>query len=121
MNDDARQSTFLSEPRSSASFGERETSQADVAVPRNATFRVSGRVLARRVGGEVLLLHLSSGVYHVLNETGARVWALLENGRDLASIADAVASEYEVDPDRAAKDVQAVIARLQEEQLIAPL
>lgn len=120
VNDDARQSTFLSEPRSSASFGERETSQADVAVPRDATFRVSGRVLARRVGGEVLLLHLSSGVYHVLNETGARVWALLENGRDLASIADAVASEYDVDPDRAVKDVQAVIARLQEEQLIAP-
>ena len=71
-------------------------------------------------GQEFVVLDPPGRMLRGLNETGARVWALLENGRDLASIADAVASEYDVDPDRAVKDVQAVIARLQEEQLIAP-
>ncbi len=118
VNDDARQSTFLAEPRNRASFGEREASQMSGAVSSDATFRISDRVLSRPVGGEVLLLHLSSGVYHVLNETGARVWALLENGSRVASIVDAVASEYDVDRDVAAEDVRTLVARLREERLI---
>ena len=117
-NDLPRQSTFLADPRSSASFGGRESSPANAEVPEDATFCVSDRVLSRRVGGEVLLLHLSSGIYHVLNETGARVWALLESGGDVASIGETVASEYEVDRQSAAEDVKVLVARLQEEQLI---
>ena len=118
VNDAPRQSTFLAEPRSSASFREREELPPSAAVAPDATFRVSDRVLSRGVGGEVLLLHLSSGVYHVLNETGARVWALLENGRGVAGIIETIASEYDVDAGSAARDVQTLVARLQEEQLI---
>ena len=120
VNDDPRQSTFLSEPRNSASFGERESSSANAAVPDDATFRVSDRVLSRHVGGEVLLLHLSSGIYHVLNETAARMWALLENGASVASIAETIASEYDVDVQSAIEDVRTLVATLQEEQLIVP-
>jgi len=119
-NDSARQSTFLAEPRSGASFGEREEVPANAPVSGDATFRVADRVLSRRVGGEVLLFHLSSGVYHVLNETAARVWTLLENGGGVASIADTVASEYDVDRQSAAKDVNTLVARLQEQRLITP-
>lgn len=117
-NDSPRQSTFLAEPRSSASFRDRDELPSSVLVPPDATFRVSDRVLSRPVGGELLLLHLSSGVYHALNETGARVWALLENGRGVASIVETVASEYDVDLQSAATDVQTLVARLQDEQLI---
>lgn len=119
-NDNARQSTFLAEPRSGASFGEREEVPAKAPVPGDATFRLADRVLSRRVGGEILLFHLSSGVYHVLNETAARVWTLLENGGGVASIADTVASEYDVDRESAAEDVNTLVARLQEQRLITP-
>jgi SAM-dependent methyltransferase len=117
-NDGPRQSTFLGEPRSNASFGEREELPVRVIVDGDATFRVADRVLSRKVGDEVLLLDLSSGLYHVLNETGARVWALLENGGGVSGIADTVASEFDVDPRRAAEDVNALVARLQEDRLI---
>ena len=117
-NDGSRQSTFLGEPRSSASFGEREELPITVVVDGDATFRVADRVLSRPVGDEVLLLDLSSGLYHVLNETAARVWALLENGGDVASIAGTVASEYDVDSQSAAEDVNTLVARLQEDRLI---
>jgi type I protein arginine methyltransferase len=117
-NDHPRQSTFLAEPRSSASFGEREALPASAVVDGDATFRVADRVLSRRVGDEVLLLDLSSGLYHVLNETAARIWALLENGGGVANIADVVASEYDVDPRNAAADVSTLVARLQEDHLI---
>lgn len=117
-NDLARQSTFLAEPRNSAAFDARESVPATAVIADDATFRVSDRVLSRHVGGEVLLLHLSSGVYHVLNETGARVWSLLS--ADVASIVATVASEYDIDVQTAAADVKTLLACLQEEQLIAP-
>ncbi|HEU4886611.1 MAG TPA: HPr-rel-A system PqqD family peptide chaperone [Thermoanaerobaculia bacterium] len=119
-NDGARQSTFLAEPRSNASFGEREEVPAKAIVSGDATFQVAERVLSRRVGDEVLLFHLSSGVYHVLNQTAARVWTLLENGGGVARIIETVASEYDVDPQSAAKDVNTLVARLQEQHLITP-
>ncbi len=118
--DRERQSTFLAEPRSGQSLAEREEGvpRASAEVPADATFCVSDRVLCRRVGDEVLLLHLSSGVYHVLNETAARVWALLENGDRIATIAATIASEYDVDPESAAVDAQRLVASLLEENLI---
>lgn len=117
-NDGVRQSTFLAEPRSGASFDGREEVPVKSAVPGDATFRIADRVLSRRVGGEVLLFHLSSGVYHVLNHTAARVWTLLENGGGVGSIVETVASEYDVDPQSAAEDVHTLVARLQEQRLI---
>jgi protein arginine N-methyltransferase 1 len=136
-NDGARQSTFLGEPRTHC-HPERESrdlgggaARGSLVVPHthpgpsthapdDSAFRVSDRVLSRHVGGEVLLLHLSSGVYHVLNETGARVWALLEDGGSVAGIVDTIASEYDIDAQSAAEDVRTLIASLQEEQLITP-
>ena len=115
-----RQSTFLAEPRSGQSLTAREDDvpSTSAEVPAGATFRISDRVLSRRVGDELLLFHLSLGIYHVLNETGARVWELLEHGNRAASIAAVVAAEFEVDPESAAADVQALIAGLLEENLI---
>jgi protein arginine N-methyltransferase 1 len=115
-----KQSTFLAEPRSGQSLAAREENvpYASAEVPAGATFCVSDRVLCRRVGDEVLLLHLSSGVYHVLNETAARVWALLENGCGIAAIAATIASEFDVDPESAANDAQRLVATLLEENLI---
>lgn len=118
--DGERQSTFLGEPRSGAALAAREVAgdSSSHAVLDDAKFCVADRVLSRRVGDEVLVLHLSSGVYHVLNETAARVWALLENGGGIASIAATVASEYDVDPESAADDVRTLVARLEEEKLV---
>ncbi|MDP9192739.1 MAG: PqqD family peptide modification chaperone [Acidobacteriota bacterium] len=120
--DRERQSTFLGEPRSGGSLSAREAEVAGARaeVSGDAAFCVSDRVLSRRVGDEVLLLHLSSGVYHVLNETGARIWALLENGSGATSIAAAVAAEYDIDSESAIADVQSLIASLLEGNLIRP-
>lgn len=81
-------------------------------------FRIPEHVLGHRVGEELLLLDQSSGVYHILNPTGARVWELLERGADMEAIAAAVASDYDVDPARAAEDVHAIVAQLRRAKLI---
>lgn len=115
----ARQSTFLSEPRSGASLVARTTAESAVTtIPSDASFRVSNQVLARRVGNDTLLLDLRSGIYHVLNATGAQVWKLLENGGGIGSIAAAIASDCDVDPQRAIEDVTMIVEQLQHAGLI---
>jgi PqqD family protein of HPr-rel-A system len=89
--------------------------------PTSATFRIPERVLSRHVGGELVLLHLTTGMYHVLNETGARVWELLARGDATDRIAAALAEDYEVDPEQAAADVNGVIAELRDAKLIEVL
>ncbi|HEY0160899.1 MAG TPA: HPr-rel-A system PqqD family peptide chaperone [Thermoanaerobaculia bacterium] len=116
----ARQSTFLSEPRSRASLNERIPVTAP-GVPESARFRAADRVLARRVAQELLLLDPATGVYHVLNETGALVWESLREGGQVNAIAAEVASRYDVDPALVTGDVAAIVAELREAKLIEAL
>lgn len=50
-----------------------------------------------------------------LNTTGAFIWQGLEKGQDAVAIAQGLASAYEVDPAKAAADVDAFIARMSEQ------
>jgi SAM-dependent methyltransferase len=113
----SRQSTFLSEPRSASSLTDR-TAVSGASVPERAAFRVSERVLARRVARELLLLDTATGVYHVLNETGAVVWESLEQGERVETIVADVATRYDVDASQASADVEAIVAELREANLI---
>jgi type I protein arginine methyltransferase len=135
-----RQSTFLSEPHSAASLeradGVPRSSSEFLGVPRPGVpeelrgtprnpekplFRAFDRVLARRVAQELLLLDPATGVYHVLNETGALVWEALREGARVESIAAAVATHYDVEESRIVEDVAAIVAELQEAKLIEAL
>jgi SAM-dependent methyltransferase len=107
-----KQSTLLAEARSAA------PAVGAAALPLSATFRTSAGVVGRNVGQEVLLLDPASGLYHVLNETGARVWELLQDGEAVEAITAAVSTEYDVDGDRAGADVAIVVAQLEEARLI---
>jgi PqqD family protein of HPr-rel-A system len=115
--DGPRQSTFLSEPRSAASLTARNA-VASAPAAETETFRVSEHALCRKVGNDALLFDTAAGTYHVLNETGARVWELLEKGQSMHAIAAALAEDYDVDARRAAEDVAAVVAQLREANLV---
>jgi protein arginine N-methyltransferase 1 len=87
-------------------------------IAREISFRPSARVVARRVAHELLLLDPATGLYHVLNESGARIWALLQDGANVTSIAAAMASEFEVELSRAIEDVTAILTELRHANLI---
>lgn len=87
-------------------------------VVHDAAFRPTERVVARRVAHELLLLDPTTGLYHVLNETGAHVWQLLEQGSTIESIAAAMAAEFDVERVRALEDVTAIVTELRHANLI---
>lgn len=99
---------------------------------RQRRVRPVPRILSTHLEGEAVLLDPEAGRYFSLNELGARVWELLgpdsdagsgegpDEGvaRPLAAVHAVLAAEYEVDPERLWRDLEALVARLAEEGLV---
>ena len=53
-----------------------------------------------------------------VNETGAFLWRMLENGAEKQGLIDALLREYETDPQTAEKDVDAFLNELRDKKLV---
>jgi hypothetical protein len=70
-------------------------------------------ILEEDLGDEVVLLAADGDAVHVLNETAAEVWRLVDGVRDAMAIAAEFARPYpDVPPEELARDVDAVLADL---------
>jgi hypothetical protein len=70
------------------------------------------------IPADYLVLDLRSGCYIGLGEVGGFIWELLDGERDLAAVAAAVASHYEVEAERAATDVLELVTELAERGVV---
>lgn len=80
--------------------------------------RVAARVLARRMPGGAVLVHLESNRIFELNETGARVWELLSEGFDQEQVLHRIVEEFDVDRPRAAAELRDLLEHLTRERLL---
>ena len=85
------------------------------------TFQVNSPTVVHEVfEQEVVIMHLDSDNYYTLNESGAHIWRLLEQGAPSRAISMTLAAEYSADQATMADAVNQFIAKLQQEQLIVP-
>ncbi len=83
-------------------------------------FTVSDDVVAREVGGETVLLDLSSGQYFGLDTIGGRIWELLsERPHDLKELCDHIEAEFDAPRERIEADLIALAKQLHDQELIA--
>jgi len=83
------------------------------------TFAVSQDVVDRELGGEVVLLDLSSGLYFGLGSVGARVWEMLsQKPRTLRELADDLEREFDAPIERIEADLLELAQALRERELI---
>lgn len=80
---------------------------------------IKPNVIFRTVGAEALVLDLDGALYFGLDEVGTRIWQLLGDA-DLAAVAAALESEYDVDRAQAVEDVLAFVADLAAKGLVQP-
>lgn len=76
------------------------------------------QVLARRLPGGAVLVHLGTNRIFELNETGAKVWELLSEGLDNGQILQRLIEEFAVEPALAAADLRTVLEQLEREGLL---
>lgn len=76
-------------------------------------------VVARKVGGEIVLLDLESGQYFGLDSVGARIWELIECDQySLSDIRDQIIAEYDATADVIEKDLLALVGDLRDRKLV---
>lgn len=71
------------------------------------------------LGGETVLLSLADGVYYGLNTVGARVWELLRQPQTISQLREAIVREFDVSPDRCARDLEPFIEKMLRRSLLA--
>jgi hypothetical protein len=88
-------------------------------VSTSERFRTSDNVVAREVGGEFVLLDLTSGTYFGLNPVGGTVWKAMEQGEEtFAGLCAAVQQEFDVPEDDLHEDLKSLLDDLREKALI---
>ncbi len=83
---------------------------AQVAIPPD--------VLFQELEGEAVLLNLDTEHYYGLDEVGTRMWQLLAEHGDVATVAEQVLAEYDVDEATLHRDLADLIAELTDEGLL---
>ncbi|HWF15970.1 MAG TPA: PqqD family protein [Acidimicrobiales bacterium] len=75
---------------------------------------------ARAVEDELVLLDLRTQTYLSLNRTGARLWPLMVEGTHRAALVEALCNRHDVSVEVAERDVDVLVAQLQEADLLLP-
>jgi len=70
------------------------------------------------LAGEAAILNIKNGIYYGLDPVGARIWNLMQEPRAVAEIQNAITDEYDVEPERCAQDLVALLEKLLAEGLI---
>jgi coenzyme PQQ synthesis protein D (PqqD) len=79
----------------------------------SALFRRAANQIACDMGGEVVILDLTSGTYYGLDQLGAQVWSLIEQPASLEAIRNAIVADYDVDAATCHRDVLAFLQQMQ--------
>ena len=70
------------------------------------------------LAGEAAILNIKNGVYYGLDPVGARIWSLMQEPRAVAEIQNTITGEYDVEPERAGRDLVELLQKLLAEGLI---
>ena len=83
-------------------------------------FRAIAEALVATMSDGAVLLNLQTKRYFSLNETGTRIWELVQQTADEEMIVATLLREYEVDETMARTEVRRILDELIDAQLIVP-
>ena len=91
------------------------------AMHTDAVIRRNPQVVYRELAGEggAVLLHLDSGAYHGLNETGILIWSLIDGERTFDQLVADVREQLDDPPDDLGAETERFLADLRARDLIA--
>ena len=87
-------------------------------LPDTATLTAIADQTSVDLEDEAAILHLQSGVYFGLNEVGAFIWRFIQQPRRVGEVRAAILAEYDVTPEQAQQDLQALLADLRHHNLV---
>jgi hypothetical protein len=80
--------------------------------------RVSGDVVSRRLGDEVILVNLQTDRVYALNQTAARIWELLASRRSPQFIERTLAREFAAEGPKLSREIGRLLSTLRAKKLV---
>jgi len=81
-------------------------------------FTRSPQVVAAAVGDKAFLLHIEDWVYLELNESGSRIWELLEEGKPVDRVVEDLSRDFNVEHELCASDTTEFLATLETKHFV---
>lgn len=81
-------------------------------LPRRVT--LSTEALFQEIGGEGVILNLTSASYFGLDEVGTRLWQLLQDNPSLHAAVETLLVEYDVGVEQLEQDILQLLSQLSE-------
>jgi hypothetical protein len=78
----------------------------------------SPSVLTAEVDGEIVMMSIEQGRYFGLDDIGSDIWKRIEPPCSFAALIDGLAADYEADRAAIAADVQALLDRMAEQDVV---
>jgi Coenzyme PQQ synthesis protein D (PqqD) len=92
--------------------------RAGQLVSLDTAWEVSDDVVVRDLDGEAVLLNLASGIYFGLDPVATRVWQLIDEHGNLASVLAAMREEFDAPADVLERDVLRLASELAAKGLV---
>ena len=83
-------------------------------------YKAIAEALVATLSDGAVLLNLQTKRYYSLNETGTRIWEMVQQTADEGDIVATLLREYEVEEPMARAEVRRILDELIEAQLIVP-
>jgi hypothetical protein len=96
-----------------------DDTEVQVALGAFGGLRPTRDVLSRRVGDESVLVDVSTNRIFSLNETGARLWDLLQEGLEPAEAFARLRAEFDVAERELLAEITSFCALLERERLVS--
>jgi hypothetical protein len=93
-------------------------------VQLDTVYAVSQEVVAREIEGELIIVPLAAGIgdledeLYTLNDSGKAVWSLLDGGRSLKQVVQALSDEYEAPLEEIEQDVLGLVGELARRRIL---
>ena len=78
----------------------------------------SPSVLTAEVDGEIVMMSIEQGRYFGLDDIGSDIWNRLEQPCSFATLVDRLVADYEADRATIAADVEALLGRMAEQDVV---
>jgi transposase-like protein len=81
----------------------------------------TSQVAHETIEGEVVIINLQSGIYYSLQDVGASIWGLIENGMTIDQTIESIARQYDANRSDIDNGVNQLITELKQADLIEPV
>jgi hypothetical protein len=91
---------------------------AIAAIAQTTVVSRSESVLSADVAGEVVMLSIEQGCYYGLDDIGSDIWRRIATPCSFAELVDKLVVDYDADRATIATDVQALLGRMAEQNVV---